>query len=168
MLADATPAPAGLARRLAASTYESLLLAAIVLIAGFLLLVASGIPPASQRLALPRPGARVLEFLVVFAACGVYCTGLWSHGRRSLPMQTWHLRLLSLRGAALGMGRAVSRYFAWWIGPVCALAAYALLQPLGHGSWAAALLALNYAWALIDPDSQFLHDRVAGTRLVRG
>jgi len=169
VLEQATLERAGLARRLAASTYESLLLAAIVLIASFVLLAAPGMPgapSAGQRLALPEPDARLLEFLVVFVACGVYCAGLWSNGRRSLPMQTWHLRLLR-QGRAPGIERAVLRYVAWWIGPACALAAYAMLQPLGHGRWGAALLALNYAWALVDPDRQFLHDRIAGTRLVR-
>jgi uncharacterized RDD family membrane protein YckC len=28
------------------------------------------------------------------------------------------------------------------------------------------LLAVNYGWALLDPDRRFLHDRIAGTRLV--
>ncbi len=171
MTADAAPAPAGLARRLAASFYESLLLAAIALIAGFALLAASHAPSMllpGERLALPRSGARLLEFLVVFAACGAYCAGLWSSGRRSLPMQTWHLRLLSCQGPAPGIGRAALRYLAWWTGPACAVAAYALLQPLGYARWAPSLLTLNYAWALVDPDRQFLHDRIAGTRLVRG
>jgi hypothetical protein len=29
-----------------------------------------------------------------------------------------------------------------------------------------ALLAVNYAWAVVNADRQFLHDRVAGTRMV--
>jgi hypothetical protein len=28
------------------------------------------------------------------------------------------------------------------------------------------MLAINYAWALVNSDRQFLQDRVAGTRLV--
>ena len=28
------------------------------------------------------------------------------------------------------------------------------------------LFVLNFAWALVDRDRQFLHDRLAGTRLV--
>jgi len=36
----------------------------------------------------------------------------------------------------------------------------------GYARSAVGLLALNYAWALVDPDRQFLHDRIAGTRLV--
>jgi uncharacterized RDD family membrane protein YckC len=82
-------------------------------------------------------------------------------------MQTWRLALVGREGAPVPLARACLRYMAWWIGPACAIVAYALLKPSGHGRWALAALALNYAWALIDRDRQFLHDRVAGTRLVR-
>jgi uncharacterized RDD family membrane protein YckC len=61
----------------------------------------------------------------------------------------------------------VLRYLAFWIGPALALAAYAAAQPAGLGRYAVALVALNYAWALVDRDRQFLHDRLAGTHLVR-
>ncbi|MGH8852384.1 MAG: hypothetical protein ACREYD_15450, partial [Casimicrobiaceae bacterium] len=63
--------------------------------------------------------------------------------------------------------RAALRYLACWIGPAGAIGASLALRPHGHRGWAAALLALNYAWALVDPDRQFLHDRLAGTRMVR-
>jgi uncharacterized RDD family membrane protein YckC len=29
-----------------------------------------------------------------------------------------------------------------------------------------AIVALNYAWALVNADRQFLHDRIAGTRMI--
>jgi uncharacterized RDD family membrane protein YckC len=56
---------------------------------------------------------------------------------------------------------------AGWIGPAYAIAGYLALRPYGHRRWALALLAVNYAWAFIDRDRRFLHDRLAGTRLVR-
>ena len=62
--------------------------------------------------------------------------------------------------------QAAWRFVAWWIGPGLALGAYMALQPLGFGSWALPLLAVNYAWALVDRERQFLHDRLAGTRLI--
>ena len=36
-----------------------------------------------------------------------------------------------------------------------------------HALFGLAAGVLGIAWALIDPDRQFLHDRLAGTRLVR-
>ena len=49
-------------------------------------------------------------------------------------------------GAALGTARAIHRY---------------VLALLGL-----AALGLGFAWALFDPERQFLHDRLAGTALV--
>ena len=31
---------------------------------------------------------------------------------------------------------------------------------------AAWLLVVNFLWAFVDPERQFLHDRIAGTRIV--
>jgi uncharacterized RDD family membrane protein YckC len=52
------------------------------------------------------------------------------------------------------------------MGPAAAIAAYAALRPAAAGRYAALLLLVNYAWALIDTDRQFLHDRIAGTQVV--
>ena len=51
---------------------------------------------------------------------------------------------------------------AAWIGPGAVIALYAAT----HSRLAVLALALPYAWALVDPDRRFLHDRIAGTRLV--
>lgn len=160
---------AGLARRLAASLYEGLLLAALALVVSLILLpwVAPGTAYASRTLVLPAPNARAISFACLFAAAGAYCIWLWSAGRRSLPMRTWRIALTTVTGAAVSPGRSAVRYLAAWIGPACAIAVYLAMRPYGHRRWAAALLAVNYAWALVDPDRQFLHDRLAGTRLVR-
>ena len=165
------PAPtAGLARRVAAATYDSLLLGTLALVVGFVLLVLTGLPAlpaATNPVPLPPRSLRIALFLALLVAAGAYSAWLWSGGRRTLAMQTWHLALVGWDGAPVSLARACLRYVAWWIGPACAIAAYALLKPSGHGRWALAALAMNYAWALIDRDRQFLHDRVAGTRLVR-
>jgi uncharacterized RDD family membrane protein YckC len=163
------PPQAGLARRLAASLYEGLLLAALAVAIALLLLPLIGpdTADASRALALPRPSARAVSFTSLFAAFGAYCICLWSGGRRSLPMRTWGIALFTATGAAVSPGRAALRYLGAWIGPACAIAAYLALRPYGHRRWAAALLAVNYAWALFDRDRRFLHDRLAGTRLIR-
>jgi uncharacterized RDD family membrane protein YckC len=62
---------------------------------------------------------------------------------------------------------ALTRYAAAWIGPALALVAYAALRPAPAARLAAVLLALNYAWSVFDRDRRFLHDRVAGTTVVR-
>jgi uncharacterized RDD family membrane protein YckC len=82
-------------------------------------------------------------------------------------MRTWGLTIVTTAGAAVSPERAAVRYVAGWMGPACAIAGYLALRPYGHRRWALALLAVNYAWALVDRDRRFLHDRLAGTRLLR-
>lgn len=159
---------AGLARRLVASLYEALLLASLAVVVGVVLIpwVSPGPADPSQMLALPRPGARAISFVCLFAVFGAYCIWLWSGGRRSLPMRTWRVALETATGARPSPSRAALRYLGVWIGPACAIAAYLALKPYGHRRWAVALLAVNYAWAFLDRDRRFLQDRLAGTRLV--
>lgn len=162
------PQQAGLARRLVASLYESLLLGAMAVAIGVILLpFLSPGATASGTLALPRPGARALLSACLFAVFGAYCVWLWSGGRRTLPMRTWGLALVTTGRGAVSLQRAAARYVAGWVGPACAVAAYLAMRPYGHRRWALALLAANYAWALVDRDRRYLHDRLAGTRLVR-
>jgi uncharacterized RDD family membrane protein YckC len=77
------------------------------------------------------------------------------------------MRIVDRAGHAPGIRTALVRYLAAWIGPGIALVAYAVLRPRSLGHDAATLLALNYAWALVDPGRQFLHDRIAGTQVVQ-
>jgi uncharacterized RDD family membrane protein YckC len=170
--------PAGLARRLAASTYEGLLLGALLVLVGFALLALVG-PPVepdamrardlagpSKPLYLMSPAARHLSAIVIFASCGAYCGLLWSGGRRSLPMKTWRLALSTTAGQPVGVPAAMLRYLACWAGPALAIGGYVAVHPAGYGRWAVVALAFNYVWALLDRDRQFFQDRVAGTRLI--
>jgi hypothetical protein len=81
-------------------------------------------------------------------------------------MKTWRLALRRAAGGPIGLRSALLRYLACWTGPALAIAGYQTLQPLGYGRWAWLLLGANYAWSLVDPDRQFLQDRLARTRLV--
>jgi uncharacterized RDD family membrane protein YckC len=73
-----------------------------------------------------------------FAAYFLWC---WLRGGQTLAMKTWRVRLVGVTPA-----RALLRFL------------YALvLVPTG----------IAVAWALVDRERQFLHDRLAGTRLVR-
>jgi uncharacterized RDD family membrane protein YckC len=162
--------PASMSRRLAASVYEALLLAAVAMVVEFALLPLltppSAVPADARVLPLLRPGAQAISLGSLFVMLGLYCAWGWSDGRRTLPMKTWRIAMESGTGGRVGIKRAALRYAAGWIGPALAIVAYALLRPSGYGRWAIALLAFNYAWALFNADRQFLHDRIAGTRLI--
>jgi uncharacterized RDD family membrane protein YckC len=159
---------AGLRRRLGALVYEALLLVAMALIVGFLFLPLVSPSSANHRtLTVPPVFARAMMFCVLVGAGAIYYRWGWTAGRRTLPQKTWRLRLVDRRGRPLSPRTAVLRYAAGWIGPAIALIAYAALRPSGLARYALALACLNYAWALVDPDRQFLHDRIAGTRIVQ-
>jgi uncharacterized RDD family membrane protein YckC len=135
------PAPAAaatLARRLGSACYEIVLLAAIVFAAGWIFLTIEQL--------LPRAVARPLLQLYLLGVCAVYFIYCWTHGGQTLPMKTWRIRVVTRSGGALSTSRAALRY-------MLAIASIALA---GGGYW----------WALFDRDGQFLHDRLAGTRLV--
>ena len=157
-------------RRLAASAYEALAIAAVLVAVAFALLPAvtpsrlAGADP--ELLYIMSPEARALSAAASFGACALYCAGFWSGARRTLAMRTWHLALRTPEGAPVGVGKALVRYLGCLAGSALAIAGFAALQPFGYGAWSLALLAFNYAWALVDPDRQFFQDRLAGTRLV--
>jgi uncharacterized RDD family membrane protein YckC len=123
-------------------------------------------PPRATELTLP-PTSRVALFCTLFAMMALYFVWSWTGGRRTLPMKTWHLRIGTESGDPPGTKTALLRYLAVWIGPALALIGYAILRDSGQGGWALWLLPSNFLWAAIDPDRQFLHDRIAGTRIVR-
>jgi uncharacterized RDD family membrane protein YckC len=76
--------------------------------------------------------------VVVFAAYFLRC---WLRGGQTLAMKAWHIRLVGLSPA-----KALSRFLL-----------AALFMPTG----------ISLVWAIFDRDRQFLHDRLAGTRLVQ-
>jgi len=157
---------AALGRRLAALAYELLLLTALVFVASFALLPFVSPQRAGASLTLPDVPARTLLFCALFAVAALYYTWCWTDGRRTLPQKTWRMRLVDTRGRALTYRRALVRYLAAWIGPLLALATYVAARPHGVGAIALVPLALAYLAAAVDPDRQFLHDRVAATRVV--
>lgn len=118
--------------------YEALVVLAILFFAGLAFL---GF--ANGRLS---NGTRHIFQLYLFLVLGIYFVTCWSRGGRTLPMQTWKIRVVRGNDLPLGVGQAVLRY---------ALAWPSLL-----------LFGVGVFWAFLDRDRQFLHDRLAGTRIV--
>jgi uncharacterized RDD family membrane protein YckC len=163
----ADTAHAGLARRLAALLYEALLFVALVFVASFLLtpFVSPG-TAARGTLVVPTLAGRAVSLAALFSIAAVFYTWSWSEGRRTLPMKTWKLALVAEVGERVSRGRAFVRYVAAWIGPLLALVAYVALSHVGLGVVAWPLLFVNWLAAFVDPERRFLHDRIAGTRIV--
>lgn len=76
--------------------------------------------------------------IFILAVFAAYFLWCWLRSGQTLAMKAWGIRLVDVT-------------------PRKALVRFVL---------AAALLPVSIAWALFDRDRQFLHDRLAGTRLV--
>jgi uncharacterized RDD family membrane protein YckC len=81
--------------------------------------------------------------LVIISGYFLWC---WTHGGQTLAMKTWRIRVIDDHGKPLSTIPAASRF----------VLAGAGLCLAGVGLW----------WALLDKDKQFLHDRLAHTRLI--
>lgn len=129
----------GLRRRLASMAYECLLLLGVLSVSFILPHIAIGI---GLNTVLPGWILLTHAFLVLAA----YFIWYWHHGGQTLAMQTWKIRLSTPSGAQPSLARLVLRYVLAWPS----------VFYLGAG----------LLWAVFDRDRQFLHDRLAGTRLV--
>ena len=75
----------------------------------------------------------------ILAILAAYFLWCWLRGGQTLAMRAWKIRLVDVTPS-----KAIARFLI-----------------------AAALLPLSILWALVDRDRQFLHDRLAGTRLIK-
>ncbi len=166
------PRPAGLWRRFGAFIHELLFLVAYLFIIGLIFASVSGESMSAGKPQVLSGPIAWLQRIYLFVSIGAYFIYFWIKGRRTLAFKTWHLRLLSADGGVVSLKQAVTRYFAAWIGPALGLGIYVSIDAMGVGTkpglgllWLVALFT-NFLWALIDPARQFLHDRVAGTRVI--
>ena len=128
---------ASLGRRALSLCYEVLLLAAVLLVGALPFVLVAGA-------ADPLP-ARPLFQLYLVALAGIYFVWQWLRGGQTLAMKTWRVRVVTRDGEPLDWAHAVRRYL------------FALAGILLAGA--------GFLWALVDRDGQFLHDRLAGTRI---
>jgi uncharacterized RDD family membrane protein YckC len=129
----------GFWRRLVSMIYESLLLVAVLFIAG----VIFHLVLRDTNSLFFRPAFQLYLLLVA----GTYFTWFWTHGGQTLPMQTWKFRVISADGKPLNFKQALARYL------------FALMGIFFFGC--------GILWALFDREGQFLHDRLAGTRIIK-
>lgn len=127
-----------LTRRLLCMLYEGLVVFSILLI-GFLM------PQIVFNAFGLVMGGRLLllHILLLLMTYFVWC---WVNGGQTLPMKTWKMRVANRDGGPLRPTQAILRYLAAW--PSILLGGIGIL------------------WALFDQDKQFLHDRIAGSRIV--
>jgi uncharacterized RDD family membrane protein YckC len=134
---------AGFGRRLAALIYDSLLLAALLMIytAGALLFT-HGTAVTEQSAGFWWYVYRIGEVAVI----GAYYVVNLTRSGQTLGMRAWHLRAVSDTGKPLKFAAAALRSL------------YAVL------AWAPA--ALGVLWLYLDPEHLALHDRLSRTRML--
>jgi uncharacterized RDD family membrane protein YckC len=130
---------AGLARRLAAMSYDWFLLIAILFAVTLIFVVLSG----GEAIA---PGTWWFD-LSLIAAAYLFFGWFWTHGGQTLGMRAWKIRVETADGGRLGWPEATRRFFA---------SAVLFLPP-----------GLGLLWAVFDPERRCWHDRLSRTRIVR-
>jgi uncharacterized RDD family membrane protein YckC len=134
---------AGFGRRVAALLYDSLLLAALMVI------FTSGAVFLNHRVAVEPATAGAWAYLyragLVAIVAGYYLLN-WLRSGQTLGMRAWHLRAVAASGKPM------------------ALRAAALRSLFGVLAWAPA--ALGVLWLYADPEHLALHDRLSKTRVV--
>lgn len=86
--------------------------------------------------------AKTLLQIYLLAVMAGYFSWFWTRGQ-SLAMKTWRIQVVTATdGGRLNLRQALLRFMYSW------------------------LVGITQIWAFFDRDGQFLHDRLAGTRLV--
>ena len=150
-----------LKRRLFCLVYEAFLVTAVLMLGFLFYSFISGFLTETARL--------VVSQLVLFAVAGAYFITSWTGSGHTLAMKTWRIKVVKVGYADVPLKAAFLRYvFAWgWVLP--ALLVCFAFGIHGKAQIAGAVAIGIVAWALtafLDKDRQFLHDKLAGTRLI--
>ena len=144
--------------------YEAFLLIAVEALAMFVYLFLT----RDQHSPTIEHGRNAVFFLVAAA----YFIHAWSGSGHTLAMKTWRIKVVKLGYARVPFRAAAVRYlmaWGWFLPAIVACYAFGwtgvhdvskvlITFAVGIAAWAAT--------ALFDKNKQFLHDRIAGTRLI--
>jgi uncharacterized RDD family membrane protein YckC len=152
-----------LARRLGSFVYEGLILFGIGLLPGAVGALFVALTQQAHWLQ-SETALRALAFMIY----AIYFTWFWAVRGQTLPMKTWHIRVVTAQGEALSQGRALLRFIAScaWFAPAALVAVlnhWTRWQSLGAMALGVVLYVLL---ALCMPQRQFWHDVLCGTRLI--
>ena len=130
-------------RRLAAASYDALVVLALWFIA-----TAVAMPIAHGAITPEHPLAELLYRLYILAVGLLFFGGFWVRNGQTLGMLAWRVKVVQAgNGAGITWTQALIRYVVSYL------------------SWVA--LGLGFWWSLWDRDGKTWHDRLSGTQLVR-
>lgn len=134
-----TESTATLRARLASMIYELLLVVAVLFIASFLFLRLTGNAQGGWK--------QIVFQIYLIGVLFAYFSAFWLRSGQTLAMKTWRIKLVNLDGKLIPLKQAGLRF---------------ILALLG-----VSFFGVSIIWAWFDRDGQFLHDRLAKTRLIR-
>ncbi len=145
---SAAPVRAGLARRLGAMLYDSLLVFAVTwTVTAAVIALRVWMSGAEEVQAdAGRAASGLLLQMPLFVAIALFFVWFWSRSGQTLGMQSWRLRLETEDGHLIGWQTGLTRLLLALLSFLC----------LGAGYW----------WILFDQDRRAWHDRLTGTRVV--
>lgn len=135
-----SPAPPAFIRRALSGVYDFLLVAGLLMLAGFVFV------PMGKALGFNAHDEQWFTRAWALMVISSYYLWFWTHGGQTLPMKTWRLRLCKQDGSSIELDRALLRL---------------ILVAAGWG-----LGGAHFIWAFFDRDKQFLHDRILGTQII--
>jgi uncharacterized RDD family membrane protein YckC len=139
--------------------YEGILMFGVWFISGYLF----GTLSQTRHGLDNRHGLQAFLFVVF----GIYFIWFWAKGQ-TLAMKTWNIRIVDPQGKPITQPRAALRYALSYIWFLPALGAAALFKLSGLES---VVISMGWVavWAILSrfqPQQQFWHDALAGTRLI--
>jgi uncharacterized RDD family membrane protein YckC len=154
-----------LKRRLICLVYEAFLVTAVVMLGMLIFLLVAHLFKIDAK----GPVVFYGRTIVLFAVAGAYFVHCWTDSGHTLAMKTWRIKLVKLGHARVPLKTAMVRYaLAWgWLLPAAVVCFAFGLR--GKAEVAIAFAVGIIAWGLtafLDKDRQFLHDKLAGTRLI--
>jgi uncharacterized RDD family membrane protein YckC len=153
----------GLRRRLAGITYEALLLLGV-------LSVTFMVPHLVIAMLREAAAPGWLQLIHLLCVIGAYYLWYWHHGGQTLAMQTWKMQLVRHNGGRPSLPQLLWRYALICLLPTLMVVLLAQLlsqlpQPIPR--WYPMLgVVVSLLWAFFDRDRQFMHDRLAGTKII--
>ena len=142
--------------------YEGLLLFGLLFFVTWIVLLSTKHCSATTQ--------QMIKQVTLFLVIGGYFIYSWCRGNgQTLPMKTWRIQLVGADYRPLRWQHAVIRYLlAWmWFLPAIVVSYILGLKPVPTFT---AIGIGMVVWALtifLDRERQFLHDKLAGTRLIQ-
>lgn len=150
-------------RRLACVPYEGLILLALLLIATF--------PFAGMKGAALSGSLHAILQIYLCGVAGAYFLIFWLRSGQTLAMKTWRVKVCAANNQPLTFKKGITKLLvsALFYVPACIGLVLFFFPARIHPVvtiWFFLPLFATIFWAKFDRDNQFLHDRLAGTRIV--